>query len=221
MNISDLARRWIVANFITMVATAAFGLLGFGVRYSLDLDSADAALSAKICYVAAEIIMSAASLALYAQLTGTVLRQIVPAFPWRSWLALHLVIGLVAGAGTGALLAGPGGDSEPIDWNDTGFLAFMFSVVPIGGAVLGAVIGGLQALILRRVAHGAGAWIAFSTLATSITLPIVVGAFPFSPLGSTFAAEAVMQGVIVLAGVVNAIMMLPALRRVRPRTAEG
>jgi hypothetical protein len=30
-----------------------------------------------------------------------------------------------------------------------------------------------------------------------------------------------MQGVTVLAGVVNAIVMLPALRRLRPRTAEG
>ena len=220
MNLSDLARRWIVANFITMVATAAFGLLGFGIRHSLDLDSADAALSAKICYVAAEIVMTAAALALYAQLTGAVLRRIVPAFPWRSWLALHLVIGLVVGAGQGVLLAEPA-DSEPTDLNDTGFLLFMSAVVPIGGALLGAVIGGLQALILRRVAHGAGAWIAFSALATSVTLVIVVGAFPVSPLGSTFAAEAVMQGVTVLAGVVNAIMMLPALRRLRPRTAEG
>jgi hypothetical protein len=221
MNISDLARRWIVANVVAMVATAAVGLLGFGLRYSLDLDSADAALSTKICYVTAEIIMTAASLAVYAQLAGTVLRKIVPAFPWRSWLAIHLVIGLVAGAATGVAAAGPGGDSEPIDWSDTGFLVFMFAVVPIGGAVLGAIIGGLQALILRRVAHGVGAWIAFSALATSVTLSIVVGAFPFSPLGSTFATEAVMQGVTVLAGVANAIMMLPALPRLRPRTAEG
>jgi hypothetical protein len=221
MRISDLARRWIVANFVAMVATAAVGLLGFGLHNLLDLDSADAVLSAKICYVAAEIIMTAACLAVYAQLTGAVLRQIVPAFPWRSWLAIHLVTGSVAGAATGVAAAGPGGDSEPIDWNDTGFLVFMFAVVPIGGAVLGSVIGGLQALILRRVARGAGAWIAFSALATSVTLSIVVGAFPFSPLGSTFAAEAVMQGVTVLAGVVNAIMMLPALRRLRPGTDEG
>ena len=160
MNVSDLARQWIVANFAVMVATAAFGLLGFGIRYSLDLDSADAALSAKICYVAAEIIMATASLGLYAQLAGAVLRQIVPAFPWRSWLAVHLIIGLVIGAWQGVLLAGPGGDSEPIDWNDTAFLLFMFILVPIGGAALGAVVGGLQALILRRVAHGSGAWMA-------------------------------------------------------------
>jgi hypothetical protein len=195
--------------------------LGFGIRYSLDLDSADASLSANICYVAAEIIIAAASLALYARLTGAVLRQIVPAFPRRSWLALHLVIGLVIGAGQGVLLAEPGGDSEPIDWNDTALLLFMFVLVPLGGAALGAVVGGLQALILRRVAHGLSAWIAFSALATSVTLAIVVGAFPFSSLGSTFATETAMQGVTVLAGVVNAIMMLPALRRLRARTADG
>jgi hypothetical protein len=220
MHMSDLARRWIAANVLTMVATAAFGLVGFGIRNSLGLDGADAALSARICYVAVEIIISTACLALYAQLAGAVLRRIVPALPWRGWLAVHLVIGLVAGAGTGALLVEPG-DSEPIDWNDTTFLQFALVLAPIGGAVLGAVIGGLQALILRRVAHGAGTWIAFSALATSVTLLIVVGAFPFSPLGPTFAAEAVMQGVTVLAGVVNAIMMLPALRRLRPRTAES
>ena len=97
----------------------------------------------------------------------------------------------------------------------------MFILVPIGGAALGAVVGGLQALILRRVAHGSGAWMAFSALATSVTLAIVVGAFPFSPLESTLAAETAMQGVTVLAGIVNAVVMLPALRRLRPRTAEG
>ena len=220
MHISDLARRWIVANFITMVATAAFGLVGFWVRYWLDVESADAALFARICYVAAESVMSAACLLLYAQLAGAVLRRIVPALPWRRWLALHLVIGLAAGAATGALLAEPG-NSEPIDWNDTGILLFLFAVVPIGGAVLGAVIGGLQALILRRVAHGAGTWIAFSALATGVMLTIVVGAFPFSPLGSTFAAEAVVQGVTVLAGVVSAIVMVPALRHLRARTTAG
>jgi hypothetical protein len=220
MNISDLARRWIAANFITMIVTAAFGLLGFGVRYLLDVESADAALSAKICYVAAEIVMTAACLALYAQLTGAVLRQIVPAFPWRGWLAVHLVIGLVAGAGTGALLAQPG-DSEPIDWNDTGFLWFTFALVPIGGAVLGAAFGALQALILRRVAYGAGAWIAFSSLAASVTVAIVVGALPFSPLGPIFASEAFSQSVDVLGGVIGAVVMLPALRRLRPRTAGG
>jgi len=32
MNLSGLARRWIVANFTVMVATAGFGLLGFGIR---------------------------------------------------------------------------------------------------------------------------------------------------------------------------------------------
>ena len=165
--------------------------------------------------------MTAASLAVYAHLTGAVVREIVPAFPWRSWLAIHLVIGLVAGAATGLAGARPGGDSEPIDWNDTTFLLLALVLVPIGGAMLGAVIGGLQALILRRVAHGAGTWIAFSALATSVTLLIVVGAFPFSPLESTIAAEAVTEGVIVFAGVANAIMMLPALRRLRPRTAEG
>jgi hypothetical protein len=43
MNLSGVARQRIVANFAVMVATAAGGLLGFGIRYSLDLDSADAA----------------------------------------------------------------------------------------------------------------------------------------------------------------------------------
>jgi hypothetical protein len=220
MKVSDLARRWIVANFITMVATAAFGLLGFEVRYLLDVESADAALSAKVWYVAAEIIMTAASLALYAQLTGAVLRRIVPAFPWRSWLAVHLVIGLVVGAGAGALLAQPG-DSEPMDWNDTAFLLFLFAVVPVGGAALRALLGGLQALILRRVATGTGAWIAFSALAAGMMLLIVVAALPFLPSGPSFAAEAAIQGVVVLACVPSAIVTLPALRRLRPRTAEG
>jgi len=217
MHISDLARRWIAANFITMVATAAFGLVGFWVRYLLDVESADAALSARICYVAAEIVMTAAGLALYAQLTGAVLRRIVPAFPWRSWIAMHLVIGLVVGAGVGALLAQPG-DSEPIDWNDTGFVLFTFALVPVAGAVLGAVFGALQALILRRVADGVGPWIAFSSLAASVTAAIVVGALPFSPLGPTFASEAFSQSVDVLGAVIGAVVMLPALRHLRPRT---
>jgi hypothetical protein len=221
MPISGLARRWIVANFVAMVATAAVELLGVGLRYLLDLESADAVLSAKICYVAAEIIMTAASLALYAQLTGAVLRQIVPAFPWRGWIAIHLIIGLVSGAAMGLVAARSGGDSEPIDWNDAGVLVFLFAVIPVGGAALGALFGGLQALILRRVAHGAGAWTAFSALATGVLLLIVAAALPLLPSGPSFAAEAAIQGVVVFASVPSAIMMLPALRRLRPRTADG
>jgi hypothetical protein len=37
MHINDLVRRWIVANFIVMVAMAACGLLGFGIRNSFGL----------------------------------------------------------------------------------------------------------------------------------------------------------------------------------------
>jgi hypothetical protein len=70
MNISDLARWWITANFLTMVATAAFGLLGFGIRYLLEVESADAALSAKFWYVTAEIVMTTAGCALSARRIG-------------------------------------------------------------------------------------------------------------------------------------------------------
>jgi hypothetical protein len=222
MHGGDLARRWIVANVIVMVAMAVCGLLAFGIRNSLGVESAEAALPARTGYVAAEAIMTLACLALYARLTGAVLRRIGPALPGRGWLVIHLVIGLVAGAGLGALLAQPG-DSEPIDWNETGAVAilFVFALIVVAGTVLGAIVGGHQALILRRVAHDTGAWIAFSALANGIGLLTVAAMYSFLPTRQTLATEVVVESVITFAGIVSAIVMLPALRRLCPRMAES
>jgi hypothetical protein len=52
-------------------------------------------------------------------------------------------------------------------------------------------------------------------------LLIMVGTLAFFPSEPTFAAETVAQSVTVLASVVSAIVMLPALRRLRPRMIEG
>lgn len=220
MHISDLARRWIIANFVIMIATAAAELLNFGIRHALGLDSANALLSAKVTYVIAQTILTLATFVIYAKLTGDVLRVVVPAFPRRSWLAIHLVMGLVVGAGASAAGVSPS-DSEPIDWTDTAVIVLMFVLVAVGGAVLGAIVGGLQALILRRAAYGARAWIAYSALATGLMLLISIGVLSFLPLEQTFVAEAARQASTIVAGVIWALIMLPALRRLRPRIEGG
>ena len=134
---------------------------------------------------------------------------------------------IVLGFGLALTYTAPTG--EPEEWSDTGFLDWMLLVLFLdwtllflfvaGCALVGAVLGSLQALVLRRAAEGMRRWIVISALATAVMGLVMIPTLLFSPSDGTFAREAADQGVLFVVTVVVAFVMLPAVHGLRPRTA--
>ncbi len=107
--------------------------------------------------------------AVYAELTGPVLREKLPGFSRREWIAAHLAIAaffaFIAGVDqfdpASAEAASTVAPQGQIDWS------LSLLLVLVVGPILGAVIGGLQALVLRPAARGALYWTAGFAIAGS------------------------------------------------------
>ena len=216
---SDISRRWIIACLIAAIASAAQGFLDYAVRNWLEAGGAETPFGVTAIYAAVSAALIAGSCAVYAWFTGAVLRQIAPALALRRWMALHLAIGVVVGLGLGLIYTAP--TDEPDGWSDVGVLEGMLLVLLfVACALVGAALGSLQALVLRRAAEGMRSWITISALATVAMGLVMIPALLSYPTDGTFVREAASQGVTFVGSMLAAFVMLPALRRLRPRTAD-
>jgi hypothetical protein len=218
--VSEIDRRWILACLIAAIVSAMEGFLNHAVRDWLEAGGAETPFAVTAIYAAVSAVLNVGSAAVYAWFTGAVLRLIAPALPGRQWIALHLAIGAVVGIGTALVYSAPTG--EPEDWSDAEFigwtlLVFLFVAVC---ALVGAILGSLQALVLRRAAEGMRYWIVISALATAVIgLAMTPTLLFFSSDDGSFAREAADQGVTFVGSMAAAFVMLLALRRLRPRAA--
>ncbi len=214
---ADIARSWIVANVISIAVTATLGLAGYGLLQLLSIGTADVTFLVQAAYLAAEVAISTFSFALFARLTGAVLAAVI-ALPHREWLSLHLVLGILGGLGYGLISLQPESESESFDWNDTAFVVFTFAIFAVAGALAGATFASLQALVLRRVATGLRLWIASGAAALGIvTTLILIAVLTVIPSEQGLVPELVMASAFVMAGVAGAVVMIPAVQRLRPK----
>ena len=79
-------------------------------------------------------------------------------------------------------------------------------------------MGGLQALVLRQAAIGMRPWILNSAVAFSVIAILIVLVLTVAPSDQGWAAELVAAGMIVACGTLAAVVMLPAVLRLRPRS---
>jgi hypothetical protein len=158
-------------------------------------------------------LITALSLAVFSRLTGGVLSRKLPAFPMRSWLVLHVLMGCVFGMAVAPAHTIPDEvDPEPLDIETIAVLTAAGIVI---GLLLGAGAGLLQALVLRKAARGLTSWIGFSALAGTmlgITF-LVISLAPQTGLASDIVNE--VAGFF--AAVIVGLILLPAFRRLQPR----
>ena len=214
---SEVDRRWIVANVVAGIASVVTGLLDYAARIGLEAGGAETPLTITAVYAAVSAVLYAGGFAIYAWFTGAVLRVIAPALQLRHWMALHLAIGAVAGVGAALFYTAPTG--EPDEWSGAAFLDWIFLALLFVAvcALIGVVVGHLQALVLRRAAEGTRSWIVISALATGVVGLLTIPSLVLNPTDGTFGREAADQGASFVAFVASAIVMLLALRRLRPR----
>jgi len=209
----DLGADWIRANVDAAAATFVLGLATFGLRQMLGLPDPNADAFAKTLLALAEVLAAATGFAIYAVRTGAVLRRKLPHFPPLTWNALHILIG----CGVGATIAFIELSAEPTTTRESVPLSTILSIVVGGmmtGAAIGAVAGGMQALVLRKAARGVGDWLRWSALAgtTFGAYALVLAIGSDQPLTDEVLTQLLGAAIAVAAGVV----MLPALHRLQP-----
>ena len=214
----SIARQWVVANIVAATAGAVLALPQPSLRTALGVDVTDPPLASTAAFIAAEAGTAALEMALFAWLTGMVLRRIVPALSQSRWLAIHVAIGIVGGLVSGFSTIGPDSD-EPYAWDDTRVVILAVFFFAIVGALLGAAIGGLQAAVLRQAAEGTRMWVAMSAAAVCMLALLVLATLPFMSTPPAPAEETASTFAVAVFEVTGACIMLFALRRLRPRAA--
>jgi hypothetical protein len=210
-------RHWIKASTLAALINTAMGLGALLLAHALGATKPDAGTFAKTTVFLTYFFASGAGVAIFATLTGRVLREKLPDFPLGSWITLHLVVGLLLGivAGFGALQPPPDASQlshvMPVAWIVISIGAL------IGGAIVGLVVGSFQAFIMRHAAHGLGAWIGFWALAAVLGVLVYGGLFFMAKPLTSMTGEIITQGLGFLSAIVTSLVMLPALARLTPR----
>jgi hypothetical protein len=218
-------RTWMKANIITAAIYAAFGIITFATNKFLGIG--EPATGVFFRGIGGMIVLAASVVPLvaYAMLTGAALSEKLPAFSRRGWIGLHAGIGVFFGSIFAiATLFGAGSTDAPAAMPSyTMMVIGGLLASAIFGPLFGAIVGGLQALVLRRSATGMGAWIVWSMIATTFMLAgmLLVAMLLYTPgmdpdkagLGSTLA----LQVALFFVTVVSAAIMLPALNRLTPK----
>jgi hypothetical protein len=213
---TSITVHWIKNNAIAALLSGLTSFLLYVLRNVTGAGETDAGFGA----IAFMYLAATALWALYggagAVLSGAVLQRIVPHLPVWAWIALHVALMAAAGLVAEALQASP----RPPAVADSAIAATFISGLIMGG-LLGGVSGALEAFVLRGVASGTGSWIAWSAIAIAVTWSLLVVVAKAWDLGSDFGDEVLSEILNILTTVLAAVLMLPALGRLRSKTLSN
>jgi hypothetical protein len=209
----SIAAHWIRNNVAAAIIFRAASLVIYGISQAAGGENArpDAAVILYLADIASWVFAGIAC----GVLTGAVLQRIVPHLPVRAWIAMQGVLaGITAVDGASGFTAALA--TLPVIGDDRGlFEAIVLVLAALIGAIVGALGGGAEALVLRRAASGTLAWIGWSTVAYTIIMVLLTGSARFGDTGTGLTGELIRQAIAFLGALIGAVVMLPALRRLK------
>jgi len=210
----SIGSQWIKANAIGAAVNLAVTFAAFVVGRVLGVNEAGTSVVLQVIFVVAATVALTFGLFALGYLSGVVLRTKLPAFPMRGWLAFYVVLGVIFGLISAYAWLSPeiATDTDPVDTDIV--LGLVFGAV-VGGVAISAAVGSLQALILRPVAVGLGLWIGCCAIA-GVLFALIVPAVIYGPQ-SGFAQELVIELVTLVVTILAAVILVPAVSRLRPR----
>jgi hypothetical protein len=207
-----LAERWIKANIAAAIVAGLASLAVYAVKQGASAADAQAGSGALFILYLAAVVFSGLSGAAGGVLTGAVLQRIVRRLPARTWIVLHAAMSSGAGLAVEMMDAARGDRTSEAVALDPGLLPSSIFF----GALMGALAGGLEALVLRPVATGLGVWIRWSAIAyAGAWLLLVTGATLLQP-GGSLSGELINQALSFAAALIVALLTLPALAALAP-----
>ena len=206
--------QWVKANAIGAVVNIVVAFVAFLIGQVLGVSEPGASTVVQAGFVVVATAALAFGLFVLGYLSGVVLRTKLPAFPMRNWLALYVVLGAIYGLISAVAWLTPEGTAD-IGPVDTDIVVGLAVGAATAGAAISAAVGALQALILRPAAEGLGLWIACCALA-GVLFALIVPAVLYGPQ-SGFAQELMVEVVTLVVTILAAVILLPAVLRLRPR----
>jgi hypothetical protein len=208
-----IAVHWVKNNILAAVVFAVASLAVYGLRQATGAGAADAGIGAIVLSVAVVILWALAGAA-NGVLSGAVLQRIVPSLPAWSWIALQVGIAVIVSIGiVASSMSAPGEAPRANDLPMGAALLWGFTA----GAILGAVVGGLEALVLRKVALGTSSWIAWSAAAHGLGFSLIAGGGTLWDFGTDLSSELGATALWLLAAAIGALVMLPAVQSLKSR----
>jgi hypothetical protein len=214
----SIAEHWIKNNVLAAILAGVVSVCLYGVRQATGAADGSAGSAAIVVHYIAAVGLWAFWGAASSVLTGVVLQRIVPRLPVWTWIGLHVAGAVIVGVGLEmAFLAAP---RDAVATDDTS-LAATLTLGLMLGAVLGAVAGTCEALVLRRVAFGTPAWIVYSTLGFAVSWSFTLICAGLLGLGTDFVSELVSDVLALPSTLIMALIMLPALKRLKSSTLSA
>jgi hypothetical protein len=204
---SNLAYRWMKAILYgaLILAVAEYAALRF--RDTLGIGEHGSMMI--------EVVLSVGWFAIAAALTGSVLRRKLPRFSQRWWVVLHAAWGLACAI---FYLSLPGWDNTVLNRITIGPINLGLVFFIVVGAAYGALLGSLQAIVLRTAARRVGMWVGLSVLAGSALLWTVSESTYGLQSGYSELFQVTMT---LIADIVYGAILLPAVQRLQPLEAPG
>lgn len=218
----SIAMQWIGAHLLAQVVCLLTGLLALGIAKALGIATGPMPSYLSVAFVlmlAMEAIFVVAS----AWLRGAVLRRVLPRFEMVPWMVVVAVYML-----TFALLSGfstrlPTADVTPAAAITTTALLNGAMIATIMGAIIGLLVGGLEALVIRRAAEGSGLWVLMTMVAWGALLGMLVtSSLLLVTFGATSGMAAIVGGVALkfASALLLALLTLPAVLQITPRVIQ-
>jgi hypothetical protein len=209
----SIAAHWIKNNVLAAIIfrIAELAIYGVGEAIGAENEGPNAAAALFLVDIASWALAGIA----YGVLSGAVLQRIVPNLPARAWIALQALLAAITAvdsrSGFTAALA-----TLPVIGDDRGlFEAVVLFLAALIGAILGALAGGAEALVLRRAASGTLVWIGCASVSQAMTMVLVTGTARLWERGPSFTDVLMGQTATFLVALIGAVVMLPALRRLK------
>ncbi len=208
----SVAVHWVKNNVLAAILAGIMSVCIYGVRQMTGAADGSAGSGAVAVLQVAAIVIWGLWGAASGVLTGAVLQRIIPRLPVWAWIALHAAGAAIVGVGLEMLLLSVPRDPSVADDASVGATLLLGLMT---GAILGGVAGAAEAFVLRRVAVGTAIWVACSALGYAASWSFLVLSSSLLGLGTDFASELASDVLGVIGTFLMALIMLPALKRLR------
>lgn len=218
----SLGRQWVLAHVGAQVVFLAAASVAYLVATSIGAKDPAAGEALKRVALGLTIAADLTFALAFAWMRGAVLRVAVPNFPMNLWLIV------VAGyMGAFFVLSSVFGTTPAAPVQTTITPALMMGglvATLIAGLVLGTVFGMVEALVIRRAAQGALLWVVWMAVAFSVAISVAytISVVTLQTLGESVLTNALLIAAMkVVAGLILALLTLPALNALKPRHQEA
>ncbi|MGB8381258.1 MAG: hypothetical protein WCG47_08395 [Dermatophilaceae bacterium] len=213
-----MLRRWVLANGVGELLG-----LGLGALASLPLQMRlESALPTVAAALVAAVVFAVLEGAIVGGLQWRVLRERAPSISARAWVGATMLGGLIAWLAVSLPFALMPDDSAAAEATPEPPLVLQLALMALAGLAAGPVLGGTQALVLRRVTDRPWSWVWANARAWAVGLPIIQLAAGGMPAGTPAAfAVAAAAAALFVAGCAVGRIHGPTLVRLTEDQVEA